>query len=137
MGNSFLIRVSSLSLSLLLLTSLASPLPAPGPCTGFYDCTSTENSLFTHLARLPDISACQTRCQEDARCNFFTFNYKQESLYPGACFLLPSCALRRPGARQWVSGSRDCPDVANTPANILPASNALGRNFQNFLIRTQ
>ena len=84
------------------------------------------------------MSACQARCQEDARCNFFTFNYKEESLYPGACFLLTSCALRRPGASQWVSGARDCPEVAlNTPANIPSASNAFDRNVQDFLIRTQ
>ena len=124
-------KLSSLPLSLLLLASLASPAPASGRCRGLYDCTSTENTLSTHFARLPDVSACQARCQEDARCKYFTFNYKEESLYPGACFLLTSCALRRPGANQWVSGARDCPNI------LLPSYNSLGRYFQDFIIRTQ
>ena len=104
MGHSLLTQVSNLSLSLLLLSRPVHPLPAPPPahCAGHYDCTATENSLFAHFARLPDISACQARCQEDARCKHFTFNYKQHSLYPGGCFLLRSCSSRRPGASQWV-----------------------------------
>ena len=136
MGHSVLIRASSLPLSLLLLllasqTLLASPppAPAPGPCGGHYDCTSTENSLFTHFARLPNISACRACCQEDLRCEFFTFNYQQHSLYPGACFLLTSCSLKRPGASQWVSGARDCPS--------LPSPDTLARHLQDFLLRTQ
>ena len=118
MGRSlFTSRASSLlPLSLLLLllpqASLASPLPAPHPgfCGGLHDCTSTENSLLTHFARLPDISACRARCQEDARCEYFTFNYQhpEQSFYPGGCFLLTSCNSRRPGAGQWISGRRDC-----------------------------
>ena len=135
MGHSVFIQTSSIPLSLLLLLTsqplLASPLPAPapGPCGGFYDCTSTENSLFTHFARLPDISACRARCQEDARCEFFTFNYQQQSAYPGACFLLTSCSLKRPGASQWVSGARDCAPM--------PAPDTLARHLQDFLLRTQ
>ena len=136
MGPSLLTsRASSLlSLSLLLLlsqTSLASPLP--DLCGGLYDCTSTENSLLTHFARLPDISACRARCQEDARCEYFTFNYQpaEQSLYPGACFLLTSCSSRRPGASQWVSGARDCA--------VLPAPPTLARHFRELavLVRTQ
>merc|ERR1719430_3096456 len=131
MGHSVFIQASSLPLSLLLilLTTqplLASPLPAPppGPCGGFYDCTSTENSLFTHFARLPDISACRARCQEDARCEFFTFNLQpaEQSLYPGACFLLTSCSSRRSGGSQWYSGARDCA--------ALPAPPTLARHFR-------
>ena len=126
-----------LPLSLLLQPLLASPLPAPspGPCgrLGLYDCTSTENSLLTHFARLPDISACRARCQEDTRCEFFTFNYRpaEQSLYPGACFLLTSCSSRRPGASQWVSGARDCA--------VLPAPPTLARHFRDIavLVRTQ
>ena len=123
-----------LSLLLLLQTSLASPVPASpasGPCAGLYDCTSTENSLLTHFARLPDISACRARCREDARCQHFTFNYKLESLYPGACFLLTSCSLRRPGASQWVSEARDCA--------VLPAPPTLPRHYRDLvvLVRTQ
>ena len=131
---------SSLPLSLILLLLLQTsqlliaspvPAPAPGPCAGLYDCTSTENSLLTHFARLPDISACRARCREDARCQHFTFNYLEESLYPGACFLLTSCSLRRPGASQWVSGARDCA--------VLPAPPTLPRHYRDLvvLVRTQ
>ena len=140
MGHSVFIQASNLPLTLLplllllLLPSqplLASPLPAPapGPCHGLYDCTSTGNSVLTHFARLPDISACRARCQEDVRCEFFTFNYQQQSAYPGACFLLTSCSLKRPGASQWVSGARDCP--------ALPSPDTLARHLQDFLLRTQ
>merc|ERR1719234_929389 len=126
--------VHQVLLLLLLQTSLASPVPASpasGPCAGLYDCTSTENSLLTHFARLPDISACRARCREDVRCQHFTFNYKLESLYPGACFLLTSCSLRRPGASQWVSEARDCA--------VLPAPPTLPRHYRDLvvLVRTQ
>ena len=123
-----------LPLSLLLQPLLAFPLPAPTPTPcgslGLYDCTSTENSLLTHFARLPDISACRARCEEDTRCEYFTFNY-QQSLYPGSCFLLTSCSLRRPGASQWVSGARDCA--------VLPAPPTLARHFRDIavLVRVQ
>ena len=129
---------SSTSTSLLLLLLLlllraisSSPVPVPPPCGGLYDCTSAENSLLTHFARLPDVSACRTRCLEDDRCLHFTFNYKEESLYPGACFLLPSCTSKLPGASQWVSGARDCV--------VLPAAPTLPRHFRDLvvLVRTQ
>ena len=129
-----------LSLKLLLLLQAlpimsASPIPAPSPglCGGLYDCTSTENSLLTHFARLPDISTCRALCLEDARCQHFTFNYQpaEESLYPGACFLLTSCTSKRPGASQWVSEARDCA--------VLPAPPTLPRHFRDLvvLVRTQ
>ena len=132
MGSSTSTSITLLLLLLLLLRAISSsPVPVPPPCGGLYDCTSAENSLLTHFARLPDVSACRTRCLEDDRCLHFTFNYKEESLYPGACFLLTSCTSKLPGASQWVSGARDCV--------VLPAAPTLPRHFRDLvvLVRTQ
>ena len=134
MGSSTSTSLLLLLLLLFLLRAIStSPVPVPPPCGGLYDCTSAENSLLTPFARLPDVSACRTRCLEDDRCLHFTFNYKptQESLYPGACFLLTSCTSKLPGASQWVSGARDCV--------VLPAAPTLPRHFRDLvvLVRTQ
>ena len=114
------------------LPNVSSPSPTLGDCDDFHDCTSTENpQLPAHFSRLPSIEACREKCREKPQCQFFTFNYQpaEQSLYPGACFLLTSCSSRRPGDNQWVSGAKDCA--------IYPPT--LARHFRELavLIRTQ
>ena len=106
-----------LLLLLLLPSCFPSPLRLPQslPCSGHYDCTSPENTLLAHYARLPSLSACQRKCVEHSTCQYVTYNYVQESNYPGTCFLFSSCSqsLRLPGLSQWVSAPRLC-SVAST-----------------------
>ena len=104
-------------LLLLIASCFTSPvrLPQKLPCSGHYDCTSPENTVLGHYARLPTLSSCHRKCLEHSTCQYVTYNYVEESNYPGACFLFSSCSqsLRLPGLSQWVSAPRLC-SVAST-----------------------
>lgn len=99
---------SNTMLLLLLLPTLLSSSPLLPSCTHHQDCTSTANPLVGLLERVDSLATCLNHCRRSSECRLVTFNLLAGSPYQGACFLLASCEVARPGGGAWVSSSPSC-----------------------------
>ena len=66
-----------------------------------------SNEGWDHFAGVPNVAACQKRCQDNSKCHYWTFGV---TIYKNECWLKKSDSGREP-RRGLISGRKYCGEL--------------------------
>ena len=97
------------------------------PCGSNHDCSTGPNHVYDFHINVPSLASCHLFCHNDPQCNYYSYNYKQESTLYRHCFLMvtPDCypVVGEGDSSGWVSAPKRCNNNITSLLAVLKASN--------------
>ena len=98
------------------------------PCGSHRDCSTGLNQAYNFHINVPSLASCYLFCHsDDPQCNYFSYNYREDSALYRHCFLMVSADCSSGGGEDassgWVSAPKQCNNNITSLLAVLMASN--------------
>ena len=97
------------------------------PCGSHLDCSTSPNHVYNFHINVPSLASCHLFCHGDPQCNYYSYNYSQDSALYRHCFMMATSECYSVGGEDagsgWVSAPKRCNNNITSLLEVLRATN--------------